>query len=133
VINNKKWFWYGRILMTNKESGLYSIINGSEYLFYKYPAKTGDTYKIPSITDTLNMEIIAINEQLTVKAGTFYTYHYRYILQLLPISVDEWLAPNIGLVRRDVKSLDNGNYITDVNNPEPYSSSTEELLSYSLK
>jgi hypothetical protein len=133
LINNRKWYLLNHQWQTNLTNGLYYFDNGRQNLWYKYPGAAGEKYKIITmLNDTLNFEVININELLTVKAGTFTTYHYRYVFTGLPVNIDLWYAPNIGLIRSDATSMGHHNYLSD-NFGNSYCSSNEVLISYKLK
>ncbi|HPO63214.1 MAG TPA: hypothetical protein PK762_09040 [Candidatus Kapabacteria bacterium] len=122
VINNEKWFNYGS--MKNREDGLWlrfysdKTKKWEEELRYKYPAVVGEQY-----SDSLDLvKVIAINEKVTVPAGTFNCYVYRMPL-FEDNYMDFYLCPGVGHIKTISYENMNGHEIYEY----------QILQSYSLK
>lgn len=128
ILNNEKWYGYGCTLMKNNESGLWGIIcddttaNGNPYLFYKYPAVAGQEYEYSDIL----VKVISINEEVTVPAGKFICYHYRFPLykeENLEVYMDYYLSPGVGMVKIEEYTRSYGYLSCD----------SQVLISYDIK
>jgi hypothetical protein len=121
--------WY-----TNMDDGYsaYSLNasskNEATMLMYKYPATKGDIYG----DSEYSVEVISINEKITVSAGTFNVIHYSITLgsnsfmnSYEIVSLESFIAPGIALVKRV--------FIVKDSNGEEFIINSEELESYSLK
>lgn len=121
--------WY-----TNLDDGYssYSLNASSEneatMLMFKYPATKGDIYG----DSEYRVEVISINEKITVTAGTFNVLHYSttisddsYMNDYEIVSLESFISPGIGLVNRM--------FIAKDSNGEEFIINSEELDSYSLK
>ncbi|MEI6090125.1 MAG: hypothetical protein WCR42_06720 [bacterium] len=106
VINNEKWtvlayddsvFWY----VKNKADGLYFNTKNkttgtwSSALYYKYKANVGETY---TNTDNVKIDVVSINDTITVPDGIFVCYKYR-VKYSESLSTLEYYSPNIGLIK----------------------------------
>lgn len=91
-----------------------------------YPAEKGQKY----VSDETDYEVIAVNEEITVPAGTFLTtvYEMTNIYSDDPADKDRqryYMAPGVGLVRWEMDVTDeNGAWVLDAR---------DELFSYSLQ
>ncbi len=113
ILNNEKWYGYGCTLLQNNESGLWAILiddsstNRNPTLFYKYPALAGQEYEYTDI----KVKVISINEEVTVPAGKFICYHYRFPLykeEYLEVYMDYYLSPGVGMVKVEEYDWYNG-------------------------
>jgi len=124
IINNERWFDFGCLLMINREDGLWlryyddKTNKWEEELRYKYPAVAGEQY-----SDSLDLvKVIAINEKVTVPAGTFNCYVYRIPL-FEDNYMDYYLCPGVGNIKTVSYENWNGHEIYEY----------QILQSYSLK
>lgn len=118
VINSENWYFpgqpYGDLAFANLVGGCYyraftSNTPGPSFLFYKYPATLNESYKAPQglvsgshvwIVDSLRMmTVLSTDTTVTISAGTFHGYLYRYAMTNGFQYSEEFLAPGRGWVR----------------------------------
>lgn len=118
VTNSERWYFPGRpyekLAFANLAGGCYyrafsSAVPTPSFLFYKYPATLNETYKAPQglvsgshvwIVDTLKiMTVLSTDTTITVPAGTFRCYLYRYAWVNGIFYSEEFLSPGVGWVR----------------------------------
>jgi len=98
TINNERWF-IGYGILTNRVDGLYDYQPGSvspASLELKYPVSVPNDWVYRGIP----MKILAVNDTLTVPAGTFVCHYYRSGYDGITYN-DEFYSPEIGLVKRE--------------------------------
>jgi hypothetical protein len=120
TVDSDKWFFpgqpYWKLAFANRSDGCYyrAFSHGSlepSFLYYKYPARVNDTYKAPQafvsgsdvwIVDSVRtMTVLSTDTSITVPAGTFRCYLYRYAWTNGLFYSLEFLAPSLGWVRAD--------------------------------
>lgn len=119
--SNHHLVWY-----TNKDDG-YRAFNSipdkeTEILMYKYPVSKGDIYG----TSEYSVEVISVNEKITVPFGTFNVIHYsttklnsNSIMNNYEVkSLETFVAPGIGLVKRIFIAIDSNGGEFVVNSEE---------------
>ena len=138
LIDNERWFTNSSLPhtsyhFTNRSDGHYhryqdySSPTLSIFLMWKYPASMNDSFYIP---DTYSYTIVtSISDEVTVKAGSFNCYQYRWRYNNWPgpnevYREQAWLSPNVG----DIKHL---GYIKLPSGRE-YLYYASELVSYRL-
>ena len=118
TVGTDKWFFPGNpytdLAYANRIDGCYyKSFNGipptPDFLYYKYPARKNDIYKAPVaffsgssvyIVDTRRvMTVLSTDTSITVPAGTFRGYLYRYDYTDGSSYWREFLAPSVGWVR----------------------------------
>lgn len=93
IIKGKKYFienidagFLITIIQIQLPDGAYQRIGSKDILGTKYPVKLGDKYQVESydrfgqLSDTLNIEITALNKEVTVEAGKFQCYEKTYFI-----------------------------------------------------
>lgn len=118
VIGSEHWHFpgkpYEKLAFANLAGGCYyrafsSAAPTSSFLFYKYPATLNESYKAPQglvsgsrvwIVDTLKiMTVLSTDTTITVPAGTFRCYLYRYAWINGNFYSEEFLSPGRGWIR----------------------------------
>jgi len=108
--------------LTNRDDGLWHG-GPSGGLIFKYPAAVNDTFMVG--TDTATVE--SINDTITVPAGTFICYNYKWAGPSDPDRPYQfhYLAPRVGIIKDEEYRKTAGGYI--------YCNIRWKLLSYSLQ
>jgi hypothetical protein len=105
LLQGEKWFIMNLdgvpvFIAQNKPDGLWIFRKSTAYpdgkavLFYKYPAKVGDSYDI----DTIKISVLSIRDTIQVIGGTYTCYHYQTLYGQQE-KYDEYLAPGIGAIK----------------------------------
>lgn len=98
--------------MINRSDGLWSrgSETGTPTMMAKYPAQVGDVF---SPYSGIEMELVAIDEEVIVPAGSFYCYHYVMSSLASQMEVHYLYRPNLGLIYLSILSVDSyGNLYT---------------------
>jgi hypothetical protein len=107
-------------LFANRFNGLFQLDEQSNaaLLEFPYPASVGfeavlfaDTSFFNDIIDRVLVRLVAINEAVDTKKGTFFCYHYQALAEEKIISINQiatspslqkediYIAPNIGIIK----------------------------------
>ncbi|MAT38716.1 MAG: hypothetical protein CL946_03840 [Ectothiorhodospiraceae bacterium] len=104
-IEGVAWFGYGvQKKLRTDEMGLHIRRLNREGLWLKYPASVGETYltrdvEFTNTVDTLRAELVSVDEEISVPAGTFTCYRYTFTDVGREVVVyDHYYAPGIGPV-----------------------------------
>jgi hypothetical protein len=114
----------------NREDGVWKWTDPSSdaapYLFYKYPAETGDTYQLPDDAN-FTVTVRGAEELVEVPAGTLSAYHYELDTDEVagyPVSegadrLQRYLAPGVGFAFIGCSYL-SINEDNELDNPRPF-------------
>ena len=135
TISNEKWYQLSesRYFLTNRTNGLWaldlSLPSPSPELLLKYPGLVGDgwNYRVPGGgPDSLRVTIVSTSTPITVPAGNYSCYFYRFTEQSLPTRAksEDYFAPNVGPVLEE--------YFESTTSGSLYKKRRLELISYTL-
>lgn len=113
TINNDLCFLYGKnSYFTEKSNGIYIYYKNyaNPYLYFKYPANTGDNYN-PG-PGSMFTSVVSTNISTSVPAGTFNCYNYKvlYIGSISEFYYNYYMAPYIGIVKTELYYKVSGKY-----------------------
>ncbi len=98
--------WYGisddYAFCANKSDGFWQLSGSFQGLRYKYPASAGDNWYYGGA----RMYLLSTDTLITVPAGTYHCYKYRYLWNSIPV-VDDYFCPGVGLIAEDWYSRTN--------------------------
>jgi hypothetical protein len=137
MINSVSWYGYGvdfsGVWNINKSDGYWVFVkaesnyfmNDSSWIVYKFPTNVGDVYR----SQEYPVEVLSVDEWISVPAGNFKTIHitqdFSKLNNSFQISSETYICPGIGVVKISQigRKHDGTKYIVG----------KSELESYSLK
>ena len=108
VIGNTSWFLLEmqglEYEVNNQQGGLWSLGEGGQFLWYKYPAEKGDSFLVS--TNTSFVRVCSVDTMITVKAGTFSCYRYEFDIPPWSGAIGgarsvEFLSPDHGFIEKE--------------------------------
>ncbi len=102
--SNQRWYIDSKgSLLSNHADGLWKMLNGSPFLYLKFPSVIGESYLFGESTNALLTDIGSTNYHVTVPSGNYncYLYRFRTLPDSTAVRVD-YIAVDKGLVKSEL-------------------------------
>jgi hypothetical protein len=124
VVSEEIWYHVSNngagIYQTNRDDGLWIMINGSQTLLFKYPGSATDSWNYYGNS----ISILSTDTLVSTSLDTYTCYEYRISYNSQPVE-DVYLCPGVGVVADDQYSSTSAGQV--------YRQNTASLISVTLK